>query len=294
MSLVPGLTSIQGQPCFLIEDTLSDSFPDQPDTVPISYTNRQAVFCSRKHLHNIREKYPNVPVYGIWQLIFANQKQWPQGLFVLYFDLRQREGMLLLHEGADFNSCRIKAGKAVFPLPIDLSAAEPIQLDVATLKLPPHIVLTAEERETAMRVRMHRWFGLTGTLAMSAVMVFVLGNWWWDYLQHTHWEMEQQRLEETTQLEEEYAFLQQSRLAHWPQQWQVLLPFARLLSQAIPFEVWSIQFEQAVVRIQLFPMTQETPGYFPRWLVDLPDAQFLYNKNATLEVSWSNHSEEVE
>ena len=289
MKLTPGLTRIQGQRCVLIEDTVSGSFPKHSDIVPVTYSNHVAIFCSYKHLVRVRRSHPpSTPVYGIWQIIFATQQVWKGRMFALYFNEMQDEGMLLLHEDGVFNSCRIKSGKVVSPLSIDLSEASHIDVKLDDLVLPSKPILTRDERETAIRIRTHRWAGLTGTLAISAIMMFLIGHEWLDYWHHAHSEAQQKQLQETAQLKQEYVYLQKQRLPQWPQQWNVLTPFARLAHQTIPFEVWGIQFEQPVIRAKFFPMVAGGTNYLPQWMAHLPGVEFVEKDDFVVEVSWRN------
>ncbi len=175
--LFPGAVTIRGRCCVLIEDIVGSYFPECDDIVPFSDFKGIANFCSRHKLTQLRKQYPQVPVYGIWQIVFASYQDWNEELYAIYFDDNHYEGLFLLHKNSEFNSGRIAQGKALNPFAVSLANAQQIMLKEDEITFPNHPILTAVECEAQMRIRIYRIAVILIAGFMAATLLFFIMQW---------------------------------------------------------------------------------------------------------------------
>jgi hypothetical protein len=140
---------------------------------------RPPIYVAESDLGRLRESYPSINVYGLWQILFHNRAVEFGGRLITY-KLNETGGMYLIMEsGGDLNDpSRIAHSGEYFDnysvdfIENDLAAAINIDVDITTLRLPPQPAYTRVElTEKKKSENQRRWIvvaGLCGLLVVAA------------------------------------------------------------------------------------------------------------------------------
>ena len=273
----------------LIEDLVSDQFPDLKDIVPLSYRDKIAIFCSYKNLCRVREEFPGLPAYGIWQLLFASRYQFTENLYAVYFDTERQNGQFLLNTDNQFVSGKIVHGKALDVVNhIDLQTAKPIELTVDDLNLPDDPALTAEERDR-INVRNKKRAILSVTAgAVSAVLIFTAVSLHVDSYYQQHETQKLELLNELEALEIQRDEIVASRIRQWPKQWSTLYPLARLDYTGVPFSVQATDLGYSAMNVRLISDPETGKVEIPTWIYALPEVNIKPQMDGSVQINWLN------
>lgn len=294
--LKPGATlKLKRQTIVLLEDVVDERFPDGEDIVPLSYQNHRAIFCSLKNLRQVREKFPALPAYGIWQLIFESRYAVSQELHALYFDEARKHGQFLLRTERGFVSGQIVDGKVLDVLTdVDLQNAREIKLSPRDLHLPAEPALLPGERVGRERRRKKMTILALMSALTAAALLYATIAYWLDGSRRQYQEKHAALSDELATLEAQRDELAQNRVHRWPDQWNVLYPLARLVSEGIRFRVWGIGFNQPILRARLLADSNTEQVQIPGWMYALPDVEVKRQIDGSVQVSWANTLESRE
>lgn len=143
---------------------------------------RPPIYVAENDLARLREHYPGMNVYGLWQILFYNNAVELGGQVITY-PLSQSGGLYLVMEnGSDTTlpSSISKSGEFVDNyivdyIDFDLGNAVQIDADLTQLKLPAQPAYTRIELSDKIRAETNRrWLvvlGLCGLLAVAALAV---------------------------------------------------------------------------------------------------------------------------
>lgn len=176
--------SIGGQEIVVVRDVLGSLQADKStDTYsivePKGLDGRPPIYVSEVDLDKLREDYPGIKVYGLWQLLFFNNVV-QLGASLVLFPLEERRNLYLLMKDAaasDSPADISSSGETVngfIPgqFDIDLGKANVIHVDLNDLRLPPQPAYTRSELAQKLRAEnKRRWFvvgSLCGLIVIGA------------------------------------------------------------------------------------------------------------------------------
>lgn len=152
---------------------------------PIGADGRPAIYVSENDLIRLRDDYPGMKVYGLWQILFYNDVV-RMGAPLVTFPLSDSGGLYLLMDAvADLNSPQsiVSSGEYLNDyIPdnydVDIKTANVIQVDLQNLKLPPQPAYTRIEQSGKLKAEnKRRWFvvaSLCGLIIVGAAAT----NYW--------------------------------------------------------------------------------------------------------------------
>ena len=151
---------------------------------PASTSGRPAILIDENELNRMREDYPGIKVFGLWQILFHNEKV-TLGSEVVVYPLDDNEGAYIrLDRNRDLYSASsiISSGEYVDNFiselagVVDFVLAEDairLEVDLSQLKLPKTPAFTRPELHAKHRhEEMRRW----SVVAMFAVVVLVVSG----------------------------------------------------------------------------------------------------------------------
>lgn len=151
---------------------------------PKGADGRPAIYVSENDLTRLRDDYPGIKVYGLWQLMFHNNAV-PLGAQLVTFPLSDAGGLYLLMEGvSDFKSPASIASSGEYlngyipdNYDVDLSMASVIDVDIHSLKLPPQPAYTRLEQSGKLRAENKRRWMVVGSLCGLIMVGAVAANY---------------------------------------------------------------------------------------------------------------------
>lgn len=182
-------TIIDGQEVIVVRDVVGNPHSRDSDVFavvePKGSDQRPAIYVSENDLTRMRESYPGIQVYGIWQILFYNREV-KYGEPVIKFPLSNSGGMYLVMEaGADYHdpSKIVQSGEyfdnyIVDFIDYDLSKATTIDVDLSTLRLPPQPAFTRVELGDKIKAdNNRRWIFVTGICSLILIAAFAVNYW---------------------------------------------------------------------------------------------------------------------
>lgn len=175
--------TIGGQEVVVVRDVLGTLQADKGNDTysvvePRGVDGRPAIYVSEVDLDKLREDYPGVKVYGLWQLLFFNNVV-QLGEPLVLFPLEEKQGLYLLMQGGQASSSPAHIGSSgeyvngYIPgqFELDLKKSHVIDVDFKELRLPPQPAYTRSELALKLRAEnKRRWF-VVGSLCG----LFVIG-----------------------------------------------------------------------------------------------------------------------
>lgn len=143
---------------------------------------RPAIYVSEDDLDKLRDDYPGIKVYGLWQLLFFNNVV-QLGEPLTLFPLEEKRGLYLLMKDAAASSSPadiVSSGEYVNgfvpgQFELDLNRSTVIEVDLQSLRLPPQPAYKRTELAQKLRgENKRRWYvvsALCGLLAVAALAV---------------------------------------------------------------------------------------------------------------------------
>ncbi|KAF0254342.1 hypothetical protein [Pseudomonas putida] len=163
--------TIGGQEIVVVRDVLG-SLQDEKSSVtysvvePKGIDGRPAIYVSEDDLEKLRDDYPGIKVYGLWQLLFFNNVV-QLGEPLALFPLEEKRGLyLLMKDGAASNlpgdiasSGEYVNGFIPGQFELDMRKSNVIDVDLKELRLPPQPAYTRAELAQKLRAEnKRRWF----------------------------------------------------------------------------------------------------------------------------------------
>ncbi|MCK1788704.1 hypothetical protein [Pseudomonas violetae] len=191
--------TIEGQEVIIFRDAIgSDVLASGRDAEVLTVVEtmaadgRPAIYIDENELRTLRENFPGTNVYGLWQLLFAND-QVPLGKQVVIFPTSESGGLYLqMKQESDYdNPANIRMSAeyidnyAADLHDFDLPEATRIRVDVSALKLPANPAFTRVELFAKKQgERTKRWY-----LAISVCVVLVASAAVYNYSMFTVYRM---------------------------------------------------------------------------------------------------------
>ncbi|MPQ69293.1 hypothetical protein [Pseudomonas sp. MWU12-2323] len=147
---------------------------------PKGVDGRPAIYVSENDLTRLRDDYPGIKVYGLWQLMFYNNAV-RLGAPLVTFPLTELGGLYLLMDGVSDNNDPASiatSGEYInkfIPdnVDVDIGKANVINVEMSSLMLPPQPAYTRLELSEKFKAEnKRRWLvvaSLCGLIAVSAV-----------------------------------------------------------------------------------------------------------------------------
>jgi hypothetical protein len=176
--------TIGGEEVVVVRDVLGSLQADKSSETyaivePRGADGRPAIYVSENDLNRLRDDYPGMKVYGLWQILFYNEAV-RMGAPLVTFPLSDSGGLYLLMDAvADMNSPESIASSGEYlngyipdNYDIDIKTANVIQVDLQSLKLPPQPAYTRLEQSGKLKAEnKRRWFvvaSLCGLIVIGA------------------------------------------------------------------------------------------------------------------------------
>ncbi|MAG65506.1 MAG: hypothetical protein CMK74_06485 [Pseudomonadales bacterium] len=203
-----------------------------------SLDGRPAIYIDEHELNQARTDYPNLEVYGLWQILFFNEKVKLGSQIVLYPMGSDRGAYIRLNPEEDLDSPRSILSSAEYvenyipeAMDYDLNDARQIDADIDDLKLPPEPAFTRVElNQKQKQIEKKRWF-LVGIISVAVL----LGATALNYSLNAVYKMQMASYTATkttqTTLEDRVAALESQRLRSYPNNRETALTLIRLLAR---------------------------------------------------------------
>ncbi|MBM5458966.1 hypothetical protein H8F21_15470 [Pseudomonas sp. P66] len=158
----------------------------------VAADGRPPIYIDENELGTLRENFPGTNVYGLWQLLFANNLV-PLGHEVVVFPTSEAGGVYLqMEHGSDYdNPANIKRSSEYIDnysadlYDADLYSAPRIKVDLSDLKLPSTPAFTRVELfSKKQHERTKRWY-----LTISICLVIAVAVIAFNYTMHTVYRM---------------------------------------------------------------------------------------------------------
>ncbi len=176
--------TIGGEEVVVVRDVLGSLQADKASETfaivePRGADGRPAIYVSENDLTRLRDDYPGMKVYGLWQILFYNDAV-RMGAPLVTFPLSDSGGLYLLMDAvADLHSPEsiVSSGEYLngyIPdnYDVDIKTANVIQVDLQNLKLPPQPAYTRIEQSGKLKAEnKRRWFvvaSLCGLIIVGA------------------------------------------------------------------------------------------------------------------------------
>lgn len=145
---------------------------------------RPAIYAAEEDILRLREHYPGVKVFGLWQLLFYNQKV-KLGEEVIIFPVEEADGFYLIMEaGKDLdNPANIaKSGEyinnyVVDYISYDLTKASRIEAEISELRLPPKEAYTRVELSNILKSENNKRWMAVGALCSLVLIASFAANY---------------------------------------------------------------------------------------------------------------------
>ncbi|MFL1449349.1 hypothetical protein ACI77O_13210 [Pseudomonas tritici] len=177
-------TYIGGEEVIVVRDVLgvvSNQLPNESLALvePKGADGRPAIYVSENDLSRLRDDYPGIKVYGLWQVLFHNHAV-NLGAPLITFPLKDKSGLYLLVDGGlDLHdpASITKSGEYLngyIPdnYDVDMSTASVISADFANYRLPKQPAYTRMELSEKLKgENKRRWFvvgSLCGLIVVGA------------------------------------------------------------------------------------------------------------------------------
>ncbi len=280
---------ISGREVILIRDYLNT-----PPTVG-DYTQVQertaknpAVYALDEDVVSMRSSYPDVPIYGFWQLIATNRLiNDSYNLQVIYesektgFYVYLDENGQIIETGEFLDGLFVGSDSVVGMLPAD---AVQIDVEVSRLKLPSTQCFTATEmRKTFSKLKRHRVFIRYSLLATVAIVAFGV-NKGLEYYYNQKMAYYNQYDKKRQDIFNKYKTLTNEKLTKWPDQSDSidrLLALTKIASYSLEIKSFSEEKREALI-IDDLPF--DPKSIYP-WL------KTYHIPTGGWEVSWSSDLE---
>ncbi|MBJ2215862.1 MULTISPECIES: hypothetical protein [Pseudomonas] len=146
---------------------------------------RPPIYVAESDLGRLRESYPSINVYGLWQILFHNRAVEFGGRLITY-KLNETGGMYLIMEsGGDLNDpSRIAHSGEYFDnysvdfIENDLTAAINIEVDITTLRLPHQPAYTRLELTEKKKSETNRRWWVVAALCSLIVVAAGAANYY--------------------------------------------------------------------------------------------------------------------
>ncbi|NVL48614.1 hypothetical protein F2S72_01215 [Pseudomonas syringae pv. actinidiae] len=175
--------TIGGQEIVVVRDVLGSLQTDKGNDTysvvePRTVDGRPPIYVSEDDLELLRDDYPGIKVYGLWQLMFFNNLV-RLGEPLVLFPLEEKKGLfLLMKEAAPSSSPADIASSGEYvngyvpgQFEIDMSKSHVIDVDLKDLRLPPQPAYTRSELAQKLRAENKRRWYVVGSLCG----LFVIG-----------------------------------------------------------------------------------------------------------------------
>lgn len=176
--------TIGGEEVVVVRDVLGSLQADKATETfaivePRSSDGRPAIYVSENDLSRLRDDYPGVKVYGLWQILFHNNAV-RLGAPLVTFQLTDSGGLYLLIDATtdmDSPESILSSGEYLngyIPdnFDVDINTANVINVDLHDLKLPPQPAYTRLEQSGKLKAEnKRRWFvvgSLCGLIIVGA------------------------------------------------------------------------------------------------------------------------------
>jgi hypothetical protein len=198
---------------------------------------RPAIYIDEEELKSMRDSYPGIKVYGLWQLLFANNAV-PLGTDVIVFDLGQDRGLFLrldpegdLHDPRSIRLSSEYADNFISELPdYDLADASRISVDNIELVLPAKPAYTRQELfEKQRHDQTKRWY-IVASICGLIVFATAIYNYAMFTLYNANMATYRAKQVQRDELETKFSELQREHLDKWPDNSVVLSKISALLS----------------------------------------------------------------
>lgn len=198
---------------------------------------RPAIYIDEEELKSMRDSYPGIKVYGLWQLLFANNAV-PLGTDVIVFDLGQDRGLFLrLDPEGDLNdprSIRLSSEYAdnfISELPAyELVNARRISIDNVELVLPLKPAYTRQELfEKQRHDQTKRWY-IVASICGLIVLATAIYNYAMFTLFNANMASYRSKQVQRDELDKKFAELKREHLDKWPDNSGTLSKISALLS----------------------------------------------------------------
>jgi hypothetical protein len=194
-------TSIGGEEVIVVRDVLGTIHADKAIETyamvePRGIDGRPPIYVSENDLARLRDDYPGIKVYGLWQIIFHNNAA-KLGTALVTFPLNDKRGLYFLIDGGAeqqdlqgqpapidlFNPANIsKSGEYIngyIPdnFGVDMSQASVIDVDLAKLRLPKQPAYTRLELSEKLKGENKRRWLVIGSLCGLFVVGAAAANY---------------------------------------------------------------------------------------------------------------------
>lgn len=176
--------TIGGEEVVVVRDVLGSLQADKATETfaivePRGSDGRPAIYVSENDLSRLRDDYPGVKVYGLWQILFHNNAV-RLGAPLVTFQLTDSGGLYLLIDATtdmDSPESILSSGEYLngyIPdnFDVDINTANVINVDLQDLKLPPQPAYTRLEQSGKLKAEnKRRWFvvgSLCGLIIVGA------------------------------------------------------------------------------------------------------------------------------
>lgn len=182
--------TIDGEDVIIIRDVLSRdrvrggrSAEVYTQLEPARADGRPEISVDEKALRQLRDNYPGTNVYGLWQLLFAND-QVPLGEEIIAFPTSEGGGVFLeMVPGSDLTSPaniqgtgEYSGGYSASHPGFNWSTAPRITIDPSLLRLPSSPAFTRSELNAKLqREKTKRWY-LTGSVCLAIIVGIAVWN----------------------------------------------------------------------------------------------------------------------
>lgn len=181
--------TIGGEEVVVVRDVLGSLQADKATETfaivePRGVDGRPAIYVSENDLSRLRDDYPGVKVYGLWQILFYNDAV-RLGAPLVTFQLTDSGGLYLLIDATtdmDSPESILSSGEYLngyIPdnFDVDVSTANVINVDLQDLKLPPQPAYTRLEQSGKLKAEnKRRWF-VVGSLCGLILVVAAAANY---------------------------------------------------------------------------------------------------------------------
>lgn len=153
---------------------------------------RPAIYIDEHELRQVREDYPGINVYGLWQILFFNEKV-PLGNEVVVYPMGKGSGAYIrIDKNADMYSAASILSSSEYVdnfitelIDFDLDTANRVEVDISEIRLPTYPAYTRMELfEKQKHQETKRWYLVCAVCAVIAVGTGIL-----NYTLHTVYKM---------------------------------------------------------------------------------------------------------
>lgn len=138
---------------------------------------RPAIYIDEHELRQVREDYPGINVYGLWQILFFNDKV-PLGSEVVVYPMGKGSGAYIrIDKNADMYSPASILSSSEYVdnfitemIDFDLDTANRVEVEISEIRLPSHPAYTRLELfEKQKHQETRRWYVVAAVCAVIAI-----------------------------------------------------------------------------------------------------------------------------